>query len=148
MQGPVDKSRHRAIRSYVLRAGRITPGQQRGLDAHWSRFGVDFEPQALDLARLFGRIAACTLEIGFGNGEHLLERALAQPDHDFLGVEVHRPGIGHLLLAAAHAGVHALEQAIFYSASDQLGRDVIVLSICALVALGLGVLAMRRGIAS
>jgi tRNA (guanine-N7-)-methyltransferase len=105
MQQSSGKSGHRAIRSYVLRAGRVTPGQQRALDEHWSRFGVEFEPQALDLARVFGRDAARTLEIGFGNGEHLLERALRQPDHDFLGVEVHRPGIGHLLLAAATAGV-------------------------------------------
>jgi len=59
----------------------------------------------LDLAQLFGRAATRTLEIGFGNGEHLLERALAQPEQDFIGVEVHRPGIGHLLLAAAKADV-------------------------------------------
>ena len=95
----------RAIRSYVIRAGRITPAQQRALGEHWPRYGIEFEPRALDLAQLFGRAAACTLEIGFGNGEHLLERALAQPGQDFIGVEVHRPGIGHLLLAAAKAGV-------------------------------------------
>jgi tRNA (guanine-N7-)-methyltransferase len=123
MQEPSDKSRHRVIRSYVLRAGRITPGQQRGLDEHWSRFGVEFEPQALDLARLFGRVAACTLEIGFGNGEHLLERALAQPDHDFLGVEVHRPGIGHLLLAAANAGVPNL-RVIAHDAIEVLRQQI------------------------
>jgi len=96
---------HRAIRSYVIRTGRITPGQQRALGEHWPRFGVEFEPRVLELTQLFGRIAARTLEIGFGNGEHLLERALAQPEQDFIGVEVHRPGIGHLLLAAAKADV-------------------------------------------
>src|ERR1700693_1660619 len=93
----------RAIRSYVLRTGRITPAQQRALGEHWPRYGVDFAPGVLDLAQLFGRIAPRTLEIGFGNGEHLLERALAQPEQDFLGVEVHRPGVGHLLLAAGKA---------------------------------------------
>jgi tRNA (guanine-N7-)-methyltransferase len=105
MQQPAGKSSHRAIRSYVLRTGRITPAQQRALEQHWPRFGVEFAAQPLELVRLFGRVAPCTLEIGFGNGEHLLERAAAQPDQDFLGVEVHRPGIGHLLLAAAAAGL-------------------------------------------
>ncbi|MFI4869349.1 MAG: tRNA (guanosine(46)-N7)-methyltransferase TrmB [Steroidobacterales bacterium] len=105
MQQSSDKRPPRAIRSYVIRAGRITSAQQRALGELWSRFGVDYQPRELDLALLFGRVAPCTLEIGFGNGEHLLERALAQPAQDFLGVEVHRPGIGHLLLAAAKAGV-------------------------------------------
>src|ERR1700733_30320 len=123
MQEPSDKSRHRAIRSYVLRAGRITPGQQRALDQHWSRFGIEFEPRVLDLAQLYGRAAAPTLEIGFGNGEHLLERALAQPEHDFLGVEVHRPGIRHLLLAAANAGVRNL-RVIAHDAIEVLQRQI------------------------
>lgn len=105
MHESTDKPPPRAIRSYVIRAGRITSAQQRALAEHWSRYGVRFEPRELDLPLLFGRVAPCTLEIGFGNGEHLLERALAQPAQDFLGVEVHRPGIGHLLLAAAKAGV-------------------------------------------
>jgi tRNA (guanine-N7-)-methyltransferase len=105
MQQSADKPPPRAIRSYVIRTGRITPAQQRALGEHWPRYGVEFEPRVLDLARLFGRAAARTLEIGFGNGEHLLERALAQPQQDFIGVEVHRPGIGHLLLAAAKADV-------------------------------------------
>jgi tRNA (guanine-N7-)-methyltransferase len=95
----------RAVRSYVIRTGRITPAQQRALGEHWPRYGVEFESRVLDLAQLFGRAATRTLEIGFGNGEHLLERALAQPEQDFIGVEVHRPGIGHLLLAAAKADV-------------------------------------------
>jgi tRNA (guanine-N7-)-methyltransferase len=105
MPEPTASPRHRAIRSYVLRAGRVTPAQQRALAQHWPQYGLEFQPQPLDLAQLFGRVAPRTLEIGFGNGEHLLERALAQPGHDFLGVEVHRPGIGHLLLAASKAGV-------------------------------------------
>jgi tRNA (guanine-N7-)-methyltransferase len=104
MPQPADTPRQRSIRSYVLRAGRITPAQQRALEQHWPRFGVEFQAAVLDLGQLFGRAAPCTLEIGFGNGEHLLERALAQPQRNFLGVEVHRPGIGHLLLAAAAAG--------------------------------------------
>jgi tRNA (guanine-N7-)-methyltransferase len=97
-----------AVRSYVLRAGRITAAQQRALTDLWPRYGVDFTPARLDLERLFARSAPRTLEIGFGNGDNLLERAAAQPERDFLGIEVHRPGVGHLLLAAAQAGVDNL----------------------------------------
>jgi len=103
MQPPPDRAR--SVRSYVMRAGRITDAQQRALADLWPRYGVDFTAAALDLNRLFGRSAPRTLEIGFGNGEHLLERALGSPERDFLGIEVHRPGIGHLLLAAGKAGI-------------------------------------------
>ena len=123
MQQSSDKRPPRAIRSYVLRAGRITSAQQRALGEHWPRYGVEFEPRALDLVQLFGRVAARTLEIGFGNGEHLLERALAQPEQDFLGVEVHRPGIGHLLLAAAKAGVGNL-RIIAHDAVEVLQQQI------------------------
>jgi len=98
----------RGIRSYVIRAGRITAAQRRALDEYWPRYGIDFELRLLDLDRCFGRTAPRTLEIGFGNGEHLLERALAQPERDFIGIEVHQPGVGHLLLAAAKVGISNL----------------------------------------
>ena len=97
-----------AIRSYVIRAGRITDAQRRALDELWPAYGIDFTLQTLELDRCFGRTALRTLERGFGNGEHLLERALAQPERDFIGVEVHQPGMGHLLLAAAKAGISNL----------------------------------------
>ena len=92
---------HRAVRSFVRRAGRMTDAQQRALVGLWPRFGVSPGDAVLDLAALFGRDAPCTLEIGFGNGDHLAARAQAEPERNFLGVEVHRPGIGHLLRAAA-----------------------------------------------
>jgi tRNA (guanine-N7-)-methyltransferase len=95
----------RAIRSYVIRAGRITDAQRRAREQYWPQFGLDFAPQPLDLDQCFGRRAPRTLEIGFGNGEHLLERAQSAPERDFLGIEVHEPGIGHLLLAAAKSGL-------------------------------------------
>ncbi|MCC7460966.1 MAG: tRNA (guanosine(46)-N7)-methyltransferase TrmB [Gammaproteobacteria bacterium] len=98
----------RAVRSFVKRGGRITAAQQRALDELWPACGIDYSPAPLALAALFGRTAAYTLEIGFGNGEHLLARAVAEPERDFIGVEVHRPGVGHLLLAAHAAGVHNL----------------------------------------
>jgi tRNA (guanine-N7-)-methyltransferase len=94
----------RSIRSYVIRAGRMTTAQRRALADYWPRYGVDFQPAPLDLDQLFGRTAPRSVEVGFGNGEHLLERALAQPERDFLGLEVHPPGVGHLLLATAEAG--------------------------------------------
>jgi tRNA (guanine-N7-)-methyltransferase len=95
----------RAVRSFVRRAGRMTDAQQRALLELWPRYGVPASDEPLELAALFGRSAPCTLEIGFGNGDHLAARALAEPQRNFLGVEVHRPGIGHLLRAAAAAGL-------------------------------------------
>ena len=106
MQEPADRAR--SVRSYVMRAGRITEAQQRALATLWPRYGVEFATGVLDLDRLFGRVALRTLEIGFGDGEHLLARASGAPERDFLGVEVHRPGIGHLLLAASKAGISNL----------------------------------------
>ncbi len=91
----------RRVRSFVRRAGRITPAQRRALEAHWPRFGLDAAAQPLDLDALFGRHAPRVLEIGFGNGEALLTLATAHPERDFIGIEVHEPGVGHALLRAA-----------------------------------------------
>lgn len=88
----------RPIRSFVTRAGRITPAQQRALATLWPKYGLDTLEERLDLERLFARAAPRTLEIGFGNGENLLALAAAHPDRDYLGIEVHRPGVGRLLL--------------------------------------------------
>jgi tRNA (guanine-N7-)-methyltransferase len=87
----------RPIRSFVRREGRLTPGQQKALDELWPVFGIDESDQALDLNALFEREAPRVLEIGFGNGASLAEMAKNQPDHDFIGIEVHRPGVGQLL---------------------------------------------------
>jgi len=88
----------RSIRSFVTRGGRITAAQQRALTALWPKYGVAFGMQVLDVRALFGRDAPRTIEIGFGNGDNLLALAAAHPARDFLGVEVHRPGVGRLLL--------------------------------------------------
>jgi tRNA (guanine-N7-)-methyltransferase len=93
--------RNRPIRSFVMRTGRMTAGQTRALEDLWPRYGVEFSPQPLSLDALFGRVAPRTLEIGFGNGEHLAALATVHPERDYLGIEVHRPGVGHLLLLAA-----------------------------------------------
>ena len=95
--------RLRSVRSFVLRAGRATAGQQRALTQLWPKYGVEFSPTALDLPTLFRRAAPRMLEIGFGAGEALLEFASAHPDVDCIGVEVHRPGVGRLLLGAEAA---------------------------------------------
>ena len=87
----------RAIRSFVTRAGRITSAQERALERLWPKYGI--EPHGvLDLDAVFGRAAPRTAEIGFGNGENLLALAAAHPERDYLGIEVHRPGVGRVLL--------------------------------------------------
>ena len=88
----------RRIRSFVRRAGRITKAQQRGLEQLWPRFGVDLGPDSLDVVALFGSGGPVVLDIGFGDGEALLELAKRYPEVRYLGVEVYEPGIGHLLL--------------------------------------------------
>ena len=113
----------RAIRSFVVRAGRITPAQQRALAELWPRFGVAFVPEPLDPLAIFGRDAARTVEIGFGNGENLLALAGTYPQRDFLGIEVHRPGVGRLLLAlAAHSLANV--RIICHDAVEVLDRQI------------------------
>lgn len=90
-------SPRRAVRSFVRREGRLTTAQQRALDELLPHFGVR-PADELDLDALFGRHAPRTLEIGFGDGASLAQMADAAPEQDFLGIEVHRPGVGHLLL--------------------------------------------------
>ena len=99
----------RPIRSFVRRTGRLTPSQQRALDELWPVYGVDLGDDAFDLGPLFGRSAATVLEIGFGNGETLVQQAAENPDCDFLGIEVHEPGVGHCLLMAQSAGISNLK---------------------------------------
>lgn len=93
---PVEK-RMRTIKSFVMRAGRMTEGQQRGLDQGWPRFGLELTDGLRDFDEVFGRQAPRTFEIGFGMGHSTLEMAAAAPEHDFIAVEVHSPGVGALL---------------------------------------------------
>jgi len=88
---------HRSIRSYVLRAGRMGTGQARALAELGPRFVLPYRPQPVDFAAEFGRHASCVLEIGFGMGDATAQIAAAQRDTDFMGVEVHEPGVGALL---------------------------------------------------
>lgn len=95
---PAEESRPmRPIKSFVMRAGRMTEGQQRGLELGLPKFGLQLSDGLQDFDQVFGRSAPRTFEIGFGMGSATLEMAAAQPEHDFIGVEVHRPGVGALL---------------------------------------------------
>lgn len=88
---------HRPIRSFVLRQGRLSPAQERACRDLLPLYGIEYRPAIVDLVEVFGRRAPVVLEIGFGMGETTAAIAVAQPDTDFLGVEVHGPGVGALL---------------------------------------------------
>lgn len=87
----------RTIKSFVKREGRMTAGQKRAMDSLWPKYGIEPAPTPLQLDNLFGRTAPKILEIGFGAGESLFEMASNNPQLDYLGIEVHRPGVGRLL---------------------------------------------------
>ena len=95
----------RKVRSFVRRPGRMTAAQRRALDELLPRFGVSVVGARLDLAAVFGRDAPRVLDVGFGDGEALVTSAANNPSIDYLGVEVHEPGIGHLLLLLEKAGL-------------------------------------------
>lgn len=99
------QQRKRSVRSFVKRVGRMTPAQERALRELWPEFGIAFSEEQLDLHAAFGRTAPRVLEIGFGNGESLVEQASANPAVDYIGIEVHDPGVGHCLLHIEKAGV-------------------------------------------
>jgi tRNA (guanine-N7-)-methyltransferase len=89
----------RQIRSFVLRQGRFTEAQQRALETQWPRFGLDYQGRVRDFDAVFGRKARRVLEIGFGNGQALRFAARQDPSRDYIGIEVHAPGVGRLLNA-------------------------------------------------
>jgi tRNA (guanine-N7-)-methyltransferase len=96
------------VRSFVLRGGRLGPGQQRALAELGPRYRVPYRAAPLDLAGIFGRQAPCVLEIGFGMGDATAQVAAAMPGHDFIGVEVHEAGVGALLKRIGEAGLDNL----------------------------------------
>ncbi len=100
-----DTAFRRPVRSYVLRAGRLTDGQKRALEELWPRYGVPDGDDLLDFQALFGNDGPVILEIGFGDGKATWRMAQAYPEENFLGVEVHRPGVGRLLLKLEQEGI-------------------------------------------
>jgi tRNA (guanine-N7-)-methyltransferase len=99
---------HRRIKSFVMRPGRMTEGQKTAFERHWADKGLALSGGQLDFEQVFGRKAPLVLEIGFGMGQSLIEMCQAQPEKDFIGIEVHLPGVGKILREAEVQGVHNL----------------------------------------
>jgi len=113
----------RAIRSFVLRAGRMGSGQVKALETLGPRYVLPYKAEALDLPGVFGRQAPTILEIGFGMGAATAEIAAARPQEDFIGIEVHTPGVGALLQRIEERGLSNL-RLIQHDAVEVL-RDMI-----------------------
>jgi len=113
----------RPIRSYVLRQGRLSPAQQRACDELMPRFGLPFADAPLDYPTIFGRRAPVVLEIGFGMGETTAAIAQAHPELDFIGVEVHSPGVGALLNRIVQLGLRNL-RVIRHDATEVVERMI------------------------
>ena len=90
---PKPEFRDRPVRSFVIRQGRMTGSQKRALAQHWANYGLSIESGPIDPEQLFGRTAPLIMEIGYGMGSSLAAMAESEPDHDFIGVEVHPPGV-------------------------------------------------------
>jgi len=87
----------RPVRSYVIRSGRQTVAQQEAIEKHWSKYVIEDHQSPLNPEALFGRKAPLVLEIGFGMGDSLAEMAINNPQQDYIGIEVHRAGVGKLI---------------------------------------------------
>jgi tRNA (guanine-N7-)-methyltransferase len=120
---PTPKCR-RPIRSFVLRQGRLTSAQERAFQDLWPCYGIDWSPGSpIDLAELYGNDRPVVLEIGFGNGDSLAEMAERDPDRNWLGIEVHGPGVGHLLLEIERRGLTNL-RLIRHDAVEVLSQGI------------------------
>lgn len=118
-----DAAPRRAIRSFVLRQGRLTEAQDRAFELHWPRYGLEPLGTPRDFDAVFGRHADRVLEIGFGNGEALRFAAGNEAARDFIGIEVHRPGVGRLLNALADDGADNV-RIYNHDAVEVLERDI------------------------
>jgi tRNA (guanine-N7-)-methyltransferase len=120
---PHDPAPRRTIKSFVLRQGRLTNAQQNALENHWQDYGIDFSEQLLDYDALFNNDHEIIVEIGFGDGDSLLQQAINQPQYNFIGIEVHGPGVGHLIHNANAQGVHNIK-VIRHDAIDVLTHQI------------------------
>jgi tRNA (guanine-N7-)-methyltransferase len=120
---PDSNRRKRSIRSFVRRTGRQTPSQQNALKELWPDAAIEYSDDLLDFPSVFGRTAPVVLEIGFGNGDTLVQQAAERPDRDFIGIEVHEPGVGHCLLRARDSGVDNLRLSM-HDAIEVLGHQI------------------------
>ena len=114
---------HRTIRSFVRRTGRMTPSQQKALAELWPVYGLEFTPYMVEFGRSFPVRQPIVLEIGYGNGETLVTQAVQNSGRNFLGIEVHDPGVGHCLLKARDAGIDNL-RLINHDAIDVLRQQI------------------------
>ncbi len=121
----------RKVRSFVLREGRLTKGQAQAMEQQWPTMGLEYSAEAIDLEAVFGNSSPVVLEIGFGMGASLVEMAKAAPEQNFIGIEVHKPGVGACLADAAaanvtnlkvfhHDAVEVLEQTIADASLDRV----------------------------
>jgi len=111
------------IRSYVLRAGRMTQVQRQALDEHWQRWGLEYGGGELEYDQVFGRSGQLVLEIGFGMGQSLIATAAARPETNFIGIEVHKPGVGKLLHSMEARGVYNIR--VYCHDAVEILRDCI-----------------------
>lgn len=113
----------RTIKSFVLRQGRLTKAQQYALDQHWLDYGIDYSEQVLSFDKLFNNHHEVIIEIGFGNGESLLQQVIGQPQYNYIGIEVHGPGVGHLIHHANREDIHNIK-VIRFDAVDVLKHQI------------------------
>lgn len=99
----------KSVRSFVIRAGRITDGQKRAFSLAWQRYGLSLFNGMIDPQSVFGRSAPLVVEVGFGMGDSLLQMCQQEPDKDFIGIEVHPPGVGRLMNNALEADINNLK---------------------------------------
>jgi tRNA (guanine-N7-)-methyltransferase len=103
-----EKHRQRQIRSFVMRTGRMTPSQKKAYDEHFAKYGLSIAQGPVNQQAIFQREKALVLEIGFGMGDSLIEMAEAAPEQDFIGIEVHTPGVGRLMHRIEEQGLSNL----------------------------------------
>jgi tRNA (guanine-N7-)-methyltransferase len=96
----------RIVRSFVLRQGRETPSQKRAFEQYWAKYGLDYSGKNINLIDVFNKPAETVVEIGFGNAEQLLFSAAQEPDKNFIGIEVHAPGVGRALNGIAQQNLN------------------------------------------
>ncbi len=120
---PKKDRRNSLIKSYVLRTGRLTKAQKLAFDEGWDTFGINYQPKPLNYVALFGNNNPVWLEVGFGNGDSLYQMAKAMPNTNFIGVEVHTPGVGYLLTMLNKAPLRNLK-ILEHDAMDVLKENI------------------------
>ena len=113
----------RQVRSFVRRQGRLTKGQERAMEILWPQYGLEYREQLLNFTETFGRSAPIVLEVGFGNGESLVSMAKSMPEKDFIGIEVHTPGVGNILMQIEETGISNL-RIIRHDAVEVLEKQI------------------------